>query len=171
MIKLKALKIVTTAVDWFVTNKRMLIFIGLVTMAIVGMVSVFGRLFYFSVCMYVAWYVWKHRESLGDTRFIDWINPVKWASVLWATFAVEMYPFHIVEQMITRMFDKECRKCMENGSCLHCGCDMSKVYTPWDWCTKGNWGAMIESEKEYREMREEFPVEISVRYPREEANK
>lgn len=140
-------------------------------MAIVGMIHVFGRLFYFSVCMYVAWYAWKHREAMARTRLIDWINPVKWSSVLWASFQKMMFPLHIVEQLIIRMFDKECRRCMENGSCLHCGCDMSKVYTSWDWCSKGNWGPMVESEKEYREMREEFPVEITVRYPKEEAAK
>lgn len=160
---MKRLMMKLNIIKWVRENRRILIFLFLLLMAIVGMIHVFGRLFYLAVTVYASWYVVKHR-----TRWRDWINPLKWGSVLWATFTKFMFPLHIVEQLIIRMYDKECRDCVANGSCHHCGCDMSKVYTPWDWCSKGNWGAMVESEREYKEIRKEFPVEISVNYPREE---
>jgi len=44
---------------------------------------------------------------------------------------------------------------------------MSKVYTPFDSCSEGNWGPMIEDEGKYKRMRDEYPVDITVRYLKE----
>lgn len=56
------------------------------------------------------------------------------------------------------------------GKCKYCSCDMSKVLSPFDECSAdpANWGQVIEDAKEYWAMRREFPVVISVRYPKEE---
>lgn len=162
---------IKTAWDWFRANMRVLVFLGLVLFANVGIEAVFGWRHYISFGGgFMIYQVLTHFRSLINTRFIDWINPMKWGSVLYASFMKMLFPMHIVEQLILRMYDNECRKCMVNGSCLHCGCDMSKVYTPWDACSRGFWGPTIESEKEYREMRKEWPVEISITYPKEAKN-
>lgn len=86
---------------------------------------------------------------------------------MYASFMKMMFPLHIVEQLILRMYDMECRRCVRAGACLHCGCDISKVYTPWDRCTEGNWGPMIEDAERYKKMRDEFPVEITIRYTKQ----
>ena len=153
--------------DWFRANRRVLVFLGLVLFAMYGAWKLFGLWFLTAMFLYIVIYVKMHLVELMNTRFIDWINPLKWGSVLYASFMKMLFPMHIVEQLILRMYDMECRKCMANGSCFHCGCDMSKVFTPWDVCSQGNWGPMIESEKEYEELRKEYPVEITVKYERQ----
>lgn len=147
--------------------KRIMVFVFLVVLAMLELWHVFGMLFVFVGMGIVGWYCIMNWTALRITRFQDWINPLKWASVLYASFMKLMFPVHIVEQLILRMYDMECRKCVANGSCLYCGCDISKVYTPWDKCSEGNWGEMIEDKEEYRKLREEWPVEIRVRYLRE----
>lgn len=154
--------------EWWVNNRRVLLFTFIIVMAAYGTWMVFGRLLILSLCLYIAYYAATHRSELARTRFQDYINPLKWGSVLFASFMKMLFPLHIVEQLILRMYDMECRKCVANGSCFHCGCDISKVYTPWDVCSRGFWGQMVESLKEYKRIRQEWPVEISVRYPREE---
>lgn len=162
-LKIRVLKIR----DWFVGNRRVLIFLGLVLFANLGVMWVFGwHRFVLGWCIYIAYYAITHRNSLSNIRIEDVINPLKWGSVLYASFMKMLFPMHIVEQLILRMYDMECRKCMANGSCFHCGCDMSKVFTPWDVCSQGNWGPMIEDKKEYEELRKEYPVEITVKYGR-----
>ncbi|HQU94665.1 MAG TPA: hypothetical protein PLU58_06380 [Saprospiraceae bacterium] len=106
-------------------------------------------------------------KQLRGTRFRDWVNPLKWGSVLFAVFTKWLFPMHILEQILLRVYDVECRKCVLRGSCIHCGCDMSKVYTPFDSCSEGNWGPMIEDEGKYKRMRDEYPVDITVRYLKE----
>lgn len=132
-----------------------------------GAWKVFGMWFILAICLYVAYYAATHREELARTQWEDYINPLKWGSVVYATFMKFLFPVHIVEQLVLRMYDKECRKCVKNGSCLHCGCDISKVYTPWDRCSEGYWGPMVEDAEEYKKIREEFPVEITVRYEKD----
>lgn len=151
--------------------RRVVIFLLLIVLSTYGAWMMFGRLFILAVCLYVAHYVWKHRRELANTKLEDWVNPLKWGSVLFASFTKLLFPIHIIEQLILRMYDNECHKCMLNGSCFHCGCDMSKVYTPWDVCSRGFWGRMIESKKEYAEVRKEFPVKILITYPMEEVLK
>lgn len=147
--------------------KRVTIFLTLIAFSLLGLWYVFGRLFLLVGCLYAAWHVWKHRKELENIRFQDVINPLKWGSVLFASFMKMMFPLHIVEQLILRMYDMQCRKCVAKGSCEHCGCDIAKVYTPWDVCSDGNWGVMVENKREYEKIREEFPVEIIIRYTKE----
>lgn len=56
------------------------------------------------------------------------------------------------------------------GKCKYCSCDMSKVLSPFDVCSAdpANWGQMIEDAREYWAMRQQFPVVITARYPKEE---
>lgn len=150
-------------------TRRVAFFLWMIMMTTYGMWKLFGQWFLIAVCLYVVYYAVKHRRLLAATRAEDWVNPAKWLSVLYASFMKMLFPIHIVEQLIIRMFDPECRKCMKQGFCTYCKCDMSKVYTPWDTCSEGNYPEMIEDETEYREMRKEFPVKIDVSYPKEEA--
>lgn len=155
--------------DWVRDNKRVLVFLFLIITCVYGIWMIFGRLFILAVCLYIAYYVYAHRGELANTRLEDWINPIKWGSVLFAFFMEMMFPMHIVEQLILRMYDNECNKCMQNGSCLHCGCDMSKVFVPWEVCSRGFWWKMVESAKEYKKIRKEWPVIIDIKYPRQPA--
>lgn len=157
--------------EWLQDNSRVLKFLAVIFLSAYGAWKIFGWLFIWTVLLYGAYYVYKHRGELARTKLEDWINPVKWGSVLFAMFTKMLFPMHIMHQLVLRMFDKECSKCMANGSCFHCGCDMSKVYVPWEVCSRGFWWRMYENAKKYWKLREEWPVEISIRYPREEAMK
>lgn len=148
-------------------SRRVAAFLIVILFTCYGMWKLFGSWFFLAVCAYVVYYSIHHKSELANTRLQDYINPLKWGSVLYATFMKLLFPMHIVHQLILRMYDMECRACVREGSCIHCGCDISKVYTPWDRCSAGNWGPMVEDAEEYRKMREEFPVEITIKYTKE----
>jgi len=150
-----------------IQSKRVSAFLIVILFTCYGMWKLFGMWFVLAICLYIAYYAATHRKELARTRWQDYINPLKWGSVLYASFMKFLFPMHIVEQLVLRMYDTECRKCVANGSCLGCGCDISKVYTPWDRCSEGNWGPMIDCVEEYARIREEFPVEITVRYEKD----
>lgn len=148
--------------------KRVIIFWLFIGFACYGAWNLAGKWSLLGLWGYVVWYAIVHWSELKNIRGQDMINPLKWGSVVFASFMKMMFPLHIVEQLILRMYDMECRKCVAAGSCMHCGCSIEKVYTPWDKCSDGNWGPMVEDAEVYRKMREEFPVEVSIWYPREE---
>lgn len=142
--------------------------IGILVLACLGVWYLLGVWSFVLLGFYLAWWLVAHSGSLLSTRFVDWINPVKWGSVMYAQAMELVFGRHIVEQMVLRMYDSECRECMARGSCVHCGCDMSKVWVPWERCSADNWGEMILDADEYRRVRLEAPVMIEVRYLLEE---
>jgi len=149
-------------------NSRVIKFMILCILSIVGVYHILGlRLFTCFAITFCVYCVIVKNKQLRGTRFRDWVNPLKWGSVLFAVFTKWLFPMHILEQILLRVYDVECRKCVLRGSCIHCGCDMSKVYTPFDSCSEGNWGPMIEDEGKYKRMRDEYPVDITVRYLKE----
>lgn len=148
--------------------RRMVTIWAFIILAIIGAWWLLGKWLTIPAAVYISYYIYTHWKDLQQTRIQDWINPVKYLSVLYALFMELMFPLHIVEQIILRMYDMECRECVKRGSCKYCSCSMSKVFVPWEKCTNGNWNEMTESKADYQQMREEFPVEILIRYPKEE---
>lgn len=163
----KLISLYEDVLAWVDKYARIAIFVALILSAIFGIWTLFKKWIFLAVLIAAPIYIARHWKDLRRTRVEDWFNPIRWMSAAYGWFFKLMFPVHIVEQLILRMYDMECRKCVAEGACIHCGCDISKVYVPWDSCSQGNWGPLVESEKEYRKMREEFPVEISIYYPKE----
>jgi hypothetical protein len=115
--------------------------------------------------------------KVGKYFFHDITDPVKWFYVVYAWLLEKLIPPHILEQMIIRLYEPDCFKmvpdpkdktqmikvsCRENGECFYCGCDMNKVYVPYDSCSEGNWGSMIFNKKAYAEWRKKYPIKLKV---------
>ena len=158
---------------WAVLNRigqyrRPMVVLTILGFAVVGASYVLGLWFWMCVGLYVGQWLGRHRKSLRETRSEDWANPVKWLSVVYAEVMGWIMPVHVLEQMSLRIWDGECRTCVKGGACTVCGCDMKKVLVPWETCSGGNWGEIIEREKLYRQVRAEFPVRVSVVYEKED---
>ncbi len=104
--------------------------------------------------------------TASPIRWADIFNPIKWWSVVVSAVVSTFIPFHIVEQLAIRIYDKECfEMCVSQGSCYHCGCKMpAKAFDPMASCSKGNWGPMILSKKEYKQHRKQYPIKITVKH-------
>ncbi len=153
---------------WWANNKRLIIFLAVEVLTIVGLFTLIGKLLFLALVLGIGYYLVTNYKTLKNTKAEDWFNPMKYASVAYAFFMKLLFPMHIVEQLILRMYDMQCRQCAREGTCFNCKCDASKMYVPWEWCSLDNWGPMVEDADEYREMRKEFPAVITVRYPKEE---
>jgi|JI7StandDraft_1071085.scaffolds.fasta_scaffold13633_2 hypothetical protein len=145
--------------------------------------TIIGFAIFWGLVIFAVWFLWKNRNILKATKFKDWFSVRKWTSVLYSYAVSTLFPFHVIEQMVIRLYDEDCKgyieeidpstgktvkklvTCRENGSCVHCGCDMIKAYTPWDRCSEGNWGAMELDKEKYSEIRRNYPVKIKVEWP------
>lgn len=65
-----------------------------------------------------------------------------------------------IEQVVFRQSFPECRKCFEQGQCIHCGCDKSLFYDQQMVCSGGNWGEM-KSPEEWEEYKNEVGITIT----------
>lgn len=144
----------------------------LVSMFVLGVLTrVFGLWLWIGI-LCTCWYLlYKYRGEIRKTRIEDWVNPKKWWSVVYSWIMEALFPWHVLEQLFLRRYDEECRACVAKGSCVHCGCNMRKIYTPGDSCSNGNWGAMEMDAEKYRKIREAFPVRIEIKYVLEEIDK
>lgn len=57
-----------------------------------------------------------------------------------------------VEQVMYRESFEECRRCLNEGACTHCGCDRSLFLDPEMECSGGNWGKIMKPNK-WREFK------------------
>ena len=107
-------------------------------------------------------------KLLYAERPISWAdvaNPFKWFSLLISAVFISLIPEHVIEQMVLRLYDDECKGCKAQGYCSDCGCAMpEKAFDPAASCSKGNWGPMILRKKAYKEFRKQFPITIKVTY-------
>lgn len=142
------------------------LFMVVILLAFFGLWKLLGLWFWIGIGLYLGQYVLRHWKKLRATKWRDWVNPLKWISVLYATVMRWMFPDHVVEQLIIRMYNSECRECVLGNECKHCHCEMSKVYVPWEECSLHEWGRMIMSKKKYKEYRDDIPVEITVIFPK-----
>lgn len=95
----------------------------------------------------------------------DCLNPVKWVSVVTGFILKYLVKPHILEQMVLRLYDESCQPCYRDGVCHKCGCDsIAKAYSPMESCSADNWGPIIFDKQKYENLREEYPVEIKIKY-------
>lgn len=105
------------------------------------------------------------KKGLKGIPWKDCFNPVKWMSVLYGFFLKVFIPPHVFEQLILRVYDPECQPCVENGKCVHCGCDtIAKMYSPLERDSDNNWDTIIWNKRKYKQHREKFPVKILVEW-------
>jgi|AntRauTorcE11897_2_1112592.scaffolds.fasta_scaffold01914_2 hypothetical protein len=100
-----------------------------------------------------------------EIKTIDLLKPIKWYSYVVGSVKGSYLKPHIIEQYALRFNDDECSKCIENGKCSHCGCDMpERALVAFESCSAGNWGPIIKDEQQYKEFRKEHPVTIKISY-------
>lgn len=108
--------------------------------------------------------IWVTRNN-DLIKLEDCLNPRNWVSYVTGHLMMRLLPPHVLEQYILRLFDSECRECVTNGKCHHCGCDMpARAYDPFTSCSAGNWGPIIFDKSKYAKLREEYPIEIQIKY-------
>lgn len=95
-------------------------------------------------------------------------KPLSWLSYALGYVIKRFVPLHVFEQIVLRIYDEECSRCVADGKCFDCGCDMpAKAYVPYESCSRGNWGPIIWGKKEYKELRKTYPVKIKIEYANE----
>jgi hypothetical protein len=113
-------------------------------------------------------------QGLEGIPYSECFSPIKMFSVLIGFVFSLLLPLHIFEQLVLRLYDKQCRiECLlgNEGKCTACGCNTkAKMFSPFEICSRFNWGAMIWSKKKYAKHRENFPIEITVNYKKRDAN-
>jgi len=83
--------------------------------------------------------------KIGKYRLVDILSPKKWwAAFKWYSTDHVKVPkdeiLDIAELVIFR--SKECPACVENGTCLDCGCNtMGKMVDPSEECSLGRWNS------------------------------
>lgn len=92
----------------------------------------------------------------------DILNPTKWKIFLRSRKLKllrkeysEMFVPEYLEQIALRMDMSECRQCLAEGECVHCGCRSPDLFYEKDMeCSGGNWFTMIPAEDwaEYSKM-------------------
>ena len=114
---------------------------------------------------------YNYKLKKGGSLGIKWTecwNPKKMFSVLIGFLLGWTIKDYIFEQLVLRVYDPYCREhCLlgNKGKCDHCGCDTwAKMFSPLEEDSRGNWGGMILSRKEYVEHRKKHPVKIKVEY-------
>lgn len=66
-----------------------------------------------------------------------------------------------IEQVIYRQSFAECKKCMEKGECIHCGCKSPELfYDELMVCSGGNWQEM-KSPEDWQEYKKDIGIEIT----------
>lgn len=103
-------------------------------------------------------------------RIKDIISPKRWLSVfVWLlkklvrkldnsevqleAWEIEQYMFRILR----------CPDCVENKTCVHCGCDtMGRMMNRFDSCSQNKWGKFFESEKEWKDYKDSKDIYFSL---------
>lgn len=104
-------------------------------------------------------------SSNEKIRWVDCLDPRKWISVVVGNSLMLLVPPHILEQMALRVYDPECKECVQNGKCFDCGCDMpAKAYDPNQVCSRGNWGKIIWDKRDFLHWKSQVSYKIKVEY-------
>lgn len=88
------------------------------------------------------------------TRFMDWLSPSRWKSVLtytlkWLLLKLGDKPGllhpHEIEQYMFRI--KSCEQCLPTNKCVSCGCNtLARMNITGDSCSAGRWGPFQDKE-------------------------
>jgi len=69
-----------------------------------------------------------------------------------------------IEQIIWRESFADCKRCLKEGQCSHCGCKTPDLFAERDMvCSGGNWTEMLPT-AEWNKVKEELGIEIGVKY-------
>lgn len=115
--------------------------------------------------------IWTNIKNRG---FKDLLNPKRWVMVLDSfrgktvgttlkigdenvNFTNEQLQSYI-EQVSYRQSFEECRRCLNEGACTHCGCDRSLFLDPKMVCSGGNWQE-IKTPEEWRKFKKTLELE------------
>jgi len=130
---------------------------------------IFSVVAYLTGVIISGYQIFKLKEKgYHEYGYLTAINPLKWFSFAYGYVFKFFMPVHIIEQLVIRYYDEECKKdCYDSpsGKCKECGCDaIAKASVPFESCSKGNWGPMILNKNKYKKHRELYPVKIIVRH-------
>jgi hypothetical protein len=103
-------------------------------------------------------------SNLRKRGLRDLLNPKKW-KIFARSLALralkkeysEMFVPEYLEQVSIRMSNPNCRTCLENGECLHCGCKTPDLFFEKSMeCSGLNWFSMLDpiSWKEHRDSQD-----------------
>lgn len=116
--------------------------------------------------------------GLKGIDVIECFNPFKFLSVAYGYLLKLLIPHHVFEQYVLRFYDEDCSVCIENGKCIGgkvcgsecgCGCDVfAKMYSPLEKDSGGNWDSIVFNKDKYSKIRDEYPIEISIKYLKKE---
>lgn len=84
--------------------------------------------------------IWTRIKEFKVFGIVWWyfLYPLKWGAFLRGTYNKDNVPFEFCEIVIYRSL--QCPDCMDNGSCLQCGCSVPESMMDLsNWCKGGNW--------------------------------
>lgn len=145
------------------------------TYMIINILWICGIIYAVGAISALSYNAWLRSEGLKGIPYSECFNPIKMLSVLVGFTLSALLPLHIFEQLVIRIYDKECRQeCLlgNGGKCIACGCNTkAKMFSPFEECSKFNWGAIIWSKRKYIKHRKNFPIQIDINYlKRDETN-
>lgn len=102
-------------------------------------------------------------DNIRNRGFRDILNPERWVMFIRSLFTADSREKQAwVEQIIYRQSFPECKVCLKNGSCTHCGCKSPDLFHESKMvCSGGNWVEMIPAEDwELKKKEEGFSLGI-----------
>jgi len=75
--------------------------------------TIIGFAIFWGLVIFAVWFLWKNRNILKATKFKDWFSVRKWTSVLYSYAVSTLFPFHVIEQMVIRLYDEDCKGYIE----------------------------------------------------------
>jgi hypothetical protein len=104
-------------------------------------------------------------ESKGCViRYSDIINPNKWVSFIKGTLMSIIIPRHKFEQIaINRIFNENCKQCLDKGCCINCGCaTYEKMLDSDSVCSSGHWYGSMSAER-WEEWKDKFEISLTIK--------
>lgn len=136
-------------------------------MSVLLLVKILLGGYLFGMLSALSYNFWIKRQGAEGIEWKQCLNPIKHLSVF-VGFTIGLIPPHVCQQYTLRWNDDYCKpNCLmsENGRCDSCGCKVwQKMASPFEKDSRGNWGPIIWSKKKYEELREQYPVTITVTY-------
>jgi hypothetical protein len=108
------------------------------------------------------------KKNYRGISYLECFSPAKQFSVALGMLLSWINPYHILEQLMIRMYAPYCiENCYtsQTGKCVHCGCNSNaKKWSVLERCshTPPWWGKIIWSKKKYEKLRKEHPLDISL---------
>jgi len=134
--------------------------------------SLSGTLFMFLVIVIplILYSIKVYIDYYTKYRFKDFINPKKWKLFVLNILrkALKKYDSSDTTLSKSEMINyairvSKCYDCLENGSCLYCGCDtVGKFNSRQDTCSNNKWGKFLTDE-EMKEYLKKYKLEFNLK--------